>query len=249
MNKKDLGFNELLSQENNIINKLNINKKIEYLKNILIYYNLYPEKYIYSELLSKCIYFSFDRIYKVRTTSCKVMGSLILHLYKKEHKKDQLFQLLDTYAFHKKVTQRINFVKICKAILLVDNILYNEKIKNLLFTIATKEYSSSVLIALGKGLKKLVLKEDSACGKDSSIHYLCKKINNGKCRTIDNMFKNVKLQKNEKLEIVGKIPEGDVFVKDNSFFMKEFNVEINDKKEINKNENIINDNDENKYIN
>ena len=63
------------------------------------------------------------------------------------------------------------------------------------------------------------------------------------------MFKNVKLQKNEKLEIVGKIPEGDVFVKDNSFFMKEFNVEINDKKEINKNENIINDNDENKYIN
>jgi hypothetical protein len=216
--------------------------------NILTYFTLYEKNYIYNDLLPKCIYFSFDRIYKVRSTSSKIIGILILHLYQKEYKKEKLFQILETYAFHKKMQQRINFVKICQSILLVDNTLYNEKLKNLLFTIAIKEYNFNVLIAMAKSLKKIVLKEDSVCGKESSIHYLCKKVDNGKISTIDNMFKDVTLQKNEKLEEVGEIPEGEVYVKDNSFFKEEFDIEINMKKE-NINDNIINDNDDIKYIN
>jgi hypothetical protein len=248
LKNNNIGYNSIISQEKNIINKLNINTKLDYLNNILTYFTLYEKNYIYNDLLPKCIYFSFDRIYKVRSTSSKIIGILILHLYQKEYKKEKLFQILETYAFHKKMQQRINFVKICQSILLVDNTLYNEKLKNLLFTIAIKEYNFNVLIAMAKSLKKIVLKEDSVCGKESSIHYLCKKVDNGKISTIDNMFKDVTLQKNEKLEEVGEIPEGEVFVKDNSFFKEEFDIEINMKKE-NINDNIINDNDDIKYIN
>ena len=101
---------------------------------------------------------------------------------------------------------------------------------------------------MAKDLKKLVLTENSICGKESSIHYLCKKVNNGKCLTITNLFKDVTLQKNEKLEIVGNIPEGDIFLHENIFFKEEFGIEVNKKKD-NINKNIINENEENKYIN
>ena len=250
-NNKNIGYNNIISKDNNIINKLNQNKKIEYLKNILSYFTLYDNDIIYNNILSKCIYLSFDRIYKVRTTSCKIIGAIILYLYKKNYKKDKLLKLLEVYAFNKKIQQRINFVKISKSILFVDNILYNEKLKELLFAIANKELYFNVLICMAKVLKKLVLTEDSVCGKESSIHYLCKKINNGKCLTITNIFKNVALQKNEKLEIVGNIPEGDIFSQENIFFKEEFGIEINKKKDNidNINKNIINENEENKYIN
>ena len=103
-----------------------------------------------------------------------------------------------------------------------------------------------MLIALAKSLKKLILTENSKCGGESSIHYLCKKIDLGKCLTINNLFKNVNLQKNEKLEIVGNIPEGEVFTLDNEYLKEEFKVEINREKKI---INIKNDNEDNKYIN
>ena len=248
LNNKNLGYNNIISKENNIINKLNQNKKIEYLNNILSYFTLYDNDIIYNNILSKCIYLSFDRIYKVRTTSCKIIATIILYLYKKNYKKEKLLKLLEVYAFNKKTQQRINFVKISKSILFVDNILYNEKLKELLFALANKEINFNVLICMAKDLKKLVLAENSICGKESSIHYLCKKVNNGKCLTITNLFKDVTLQKNEKLEIVGNIPEGDIFLHENIFFKEEFGIEVNKKKD-NINKNIINENEENKYIN
>ena len=245
-NNDNIGYNYIISNETNLINKLNQNKKIEYLKNILTYYTLYDNEIIYNTILPKCIYFSLDTIYKVRATSSKIIGEIILYLYKKDFKKDKLLKLIETYAFNKKYKQRINFVKICKSILLVDDILYNERLKELLFTIANKEHNLNVLIALAKSLKKLILTENSKCGGESSIHYLCKKIDLGKCLTINNLFKNVNLQKNEKLEIVGNIPEGEVFTLDNEYLKEEFKVEINSEKKI---INIKNDNEDNKYIN
>jgi hypothetical protein len=245
-NNNNIGYNYIISNETNLINKLNQNKKIEYLKNIVTYYTLYDNDIIYNNILPKCIYFSLDTIYKVRATSCKIIGEIILYLYKKDFKKDKLLKLIEVYAFNKKYKQRINFVKICKTILLVDDILYNEKLKELLFTIANKEKNLNVLIALAKSLKKLILTNNSKCGNESSIHYLCKKIDLGKCLTINNLFKNVNLQKNEKLEIVGNIPEGDVFKLDNDYLKEEFKVETNMKKKI---ININNDNEDNKFIN
>ena len=245
-NNDNIGYNYIISNETNLINKLNQNKKIEYLKNILTYYTLYDNDIIYNNILPKCLYLSLDTIYKVRATSSKIIGEIILYLYKKDFKKDKLLKLIETYAFNKKYKQRINFVKICKSILLVDDILYNERLKELLFTIANKEHNLNVLIALAKSLKKLILTENSKCGGESSIHYLCKKIDLGKCLTINNLFKNVNLQKNEKLEIVGNIPEGEVFTLDNEYLKEEFKVEINREKKI---INIKNDNEDNKYIN
>ena len=100
-------------------------------------------------------------------------------------------------------------------------------------------------------MKKVILTNNSVSREDTSIHYLCKKLdNNGKIITIVNLFKNVNLLKNKKLEIVGNIPEGDVFVHDNTYLKDEFGVEINKKKNT---ENIIInnniENEENKYIN
>ena len=144
----------------------------------------------------------------------------------------------------------MNFIKFCRTILFADDVLYNERLKEILFTIANKELNFNVLIALAKTLKKVILKENSVCGKETSIHYLCKKIDLKESVSINNIFKNVKLMKNEKLEIVGNIPEGEIFILDNEFLKEEFGVEIN--KKINSNENIIkinNENDDNKYIN
>ena len=248
---RNIGYKYIISNENNIINKSTKNKKIEYLKNILTYYNLYDNENVYKNIIPKCIYFTLDSIYKVRTTSSKVLGEIIIYLYKKDYQKDKLIKLIETYAFNKKFQQRINFVKICKSILIIDNLLYTDKLKQILFTIANKEENKNVLIALAKTMKKVILTQNSVSREDTSIHYLCKKLdNNGKIPTIVNLFKNVNLLKNEKLEIVGNIPEGDVFEMDNTYLNDEFGVEINKKK---RTENIIInnniENEENKYIN
>ena len=249
-NNENIGYNNIVTKDTHLINKLNQNKKIHYIKNILNYYKLYDNETIYKDILPKCLFFTFDKIYKVRTASSKVIGEIILYLYKNEYKKDKIIKLIETYAFNKKVQQRVNFIKFCRTILFADNILYNERLKEILFTIANKELNFNVLIALAKTLKKIILKENSVCGKETSIHYLCKKIDLKESVSINNIFKNVKLMKNEKLEIVGNIPEGEIFISDNEFLKEEFGVEIN--KKINGNENIIkinNENDDNKYIN
>ena len=248
-NNVNLGYNSILSKETNIVNKYNQNKKIEYIKNISNYYTLYDNDTIYNNILPKCIYFSFDPIFKVRAASSQIIGEIVLYLYKKYYKKDKLLKLIDTYAFNKNFTQRINFIKISKSILLSDNLLYTERLKEILFTLEYKEHNFNVIYAMAKALKKIIEKENSVCGKESSIHYLCKKLELGKCTGVSNVFKNVKLQKNEKLEIVGEIPEGDVFTLNDEFFKEEFGVEINRKKS-NKKENIIKKSDEDdKFIN
>ena len=189
-----------------------------------------------------------DSIYKVRTTSCKIMAELIMYLYHKDYKKDNLAKLFKAYAFNKKYKQRMNFIKISKAILLKDDTIYIEKLKEILFTLANKEYNFDVLVTMTKALIKVVTDKESKCREDTSVHYLCKKINTGKILSVTNLFKNVQLKKNEKLEVVGSLPDGNVFTQDNTFFNEEFGVEVNKKKN---NDNIINieGDEENKFIN
>ena len=250
INNNNIGFNNIISNDTFLIKKSNQNKKIDFLNNILTYFKLYDDDIIYNNILSKCIFFSMDSIYKVRTTSCKIIAEIIIYLYKKDYKKDNICKLLETYAFNVNYPQRINFSKICKTVLILDDVLYNEKLKELLFTLANKEQNFNVLLAMAKSLIKVISAKNTKCGEDTSIHYLCKKINTGKCLSISNLFKTVNLKKNEKLEIVGNLREGDVFVLGNNFFEEEFGIEIKKKKN-NTNENIINvkDNEENKFIN
>lgn len=247
-NNNKFGFNSIYTNDTVLLNNLNKNKKIEYLKNILTYYTLYDNDTIYNNILSKCIFFSMDSIYKVRTTSCKIMAELIMYLYHKDYKKDNLAKLFQAYAFNKKYKQRMNFIKISKAILLKDDTIYIEKLKEILFTLANKEYNFDVLVTMTKALIKVVTDKESKCREDTSVHYLCKKINTGKILSVTNLFKNVQLKKNEKLEVVGSLPDGNVFTQDNTFFKEEFGVEVNKKKN---NDNIINieGDEENKFIN
>ena len=247
-NNNNFGFNSIVTNDTAILNKLNKNKKIEYLKNILTYYTLYDNDTIYNDILSKCILFSMDSVYKVRTTSCKIMAELIIYLYHKDYKKDKLTKLFQAYAFNKKFKQRINFIKISKAILLKDDVMYIEKLKEILFTLANKEYNFDALVTMAKAFIKVVTEKDSKCREDTSVHYLCKKINTGNILSVTNLFKNVQLKRNEKLEIVGSLPDGNVFTQDNTFFKEEFGVEVNKKKN---SDNIINNNndEENKFIN
>ena len=133
----------------------------------------------------------------------------------------------------------------------MDKILFEDKLKELLFILATKDKNFNVLIAMSKALKKIILTEHSVCRNESSIHYLCKKLNNGKCLSIEKIFKDVKLLKNEKLEVVGNIPEEDVLTEDNKYFEEEFNIEMKKIKN-NQNENSTKRNVEqeaDKYIN
>ena len=250
INNNNIGFNNIISNDTFLIKKSNQNKKIDFLNNILTYFKLYDDDIIYNNILSKCIFFSMDSIYKVRTTSCKIIAEIIIYLYKKDYKKDNICKLLETYAFNVNYPQRIIFSKICKTVLILDDVLYNEKLKELLFTLANKEQNFNVLLAMAKSLIKVISAKNTKCGEDTSIHYLCKKINTGKCLSISNLFKTVNLKKNEKLEIVGNLREGDVFILGNNFFEEEFGIEIKKKKN-NTNENIINvkDNEENKFIN
>ena len=230
-----------------MINSIIQNKKISYLKNILNYYKLYDNATIYKDILSKCVYFSLDPIYKIRTTSCKIIAEIILYLYQNNYEKEKLIKLIGAYALNKKSVQRISFIKISKALLMVDKNLYDTVIKRLMFIIANKEQNTNVLIALAKCLKKIILNNNSQCKFESSIHFLCKKINDGKNQTISRMFRNIKLQKSENVEDVGIIYEENMFIQNNIFFEKEFGIQLRKK---NLSNNIINEDlNENKFIN
>ena len=248
--KYDIGFNSIIKEDiskNYMINSVIQNKKISYLKNILNYYKLYDNATIYKDILSKCVYFSLDPIYKVRTTSCKIIAEIILYLYQNNYEKEKLIKLIGAYALNKKSVQRISFIKISKALLMVDKNLYDTVIKRLMFIIANKEQNTNVLIALAKCLKKIILNNNSQCKYESSIHFLCKKINDGKNQTISRMFRNIKLQKSENVEDVGIIYEENMFIQNNIFFEKEFGIQLRKK---NLSNNIINEDlNENKFIN
>ena len=253
-NKYNIGFNSILKseQENNyLINSFIQNKKISYLKNILTFYQLYDNDTIYKDILSKCVYFSFDPIYKVRTTSCKIISDIILYLYKNNYEKEKIIKLIGSYALNKKSNQRISFVKISKYLLLTDTPLYETLLKRLIYIIAIKEQNLNVLIALAKCLKKIVSNKNIKNANDSGIHFLCKKINNGKIMSISRIFRNVKIENVHNIEGVGDIFEENMFVQNDIYFEKEFGIPLRKKNSKNlENVNINNENsEENKFIN
>ena len=247
--KYDLGFNNILKEEEKNNFRVNIhiqNKKISYLQNILTYFKLYDFNTIYKEILSKCVYFSLDPIYKVRTTACKTISDIVLYLYQNNFEKEKLIKLIGAYALNKKSTQRISFIKISKKLLIVDKAIYDVVLKRLLYIIATKEQNSNVLIALAKCLKKVISDKNAKCSYDNGIHYLCKKINNGKNMSISRIFRYVKILKADKIEGVGNVYEENMFVQNNTFFEKEFDFQIREK---NSGNIIINEDlKENKFI-
>ena len=247
--KYDLGFNNILKEEEKNNFRVNIhiqNKKISYLQNILTYFKLYDFNTIYKEILSKCVYFSLDPIYKVRTTACKTISDIVLYLYQNNFEKEKLIKLIGAYALNKKSTQRISFIKISKKLLIVDKAIYDVVLKRLLYIIATKEQNSNVLIALAKCLKKVISDKNAKCSYDNGIHYLCKKINNGKNMSISRIFRYEKILKADKIEGVGNVYEENMFVQNNTFFEKEFDFQIREK---NSGNIIINEDlKENKFI-
>ena len=249
--KYNIGFNSIINEEikNNYLIKASIqNKKIEYLKNILSFYKLYDNDTIYKDILSKCIYFSMDPIYKVRSTSCKIISEIILYLYKNNFEKEKIIKLIGSYALNKKSVQRISFIKISKALLLDDNNLYETVLKRLLFIISIKEQNANVLIALAKNLKKVITNKNIKNSNDSGIHFICKQINNGKNMSISRIFRNVRIQKVDDIEGVGKVYQDNMFVQNDIYFEKEFGIQL--RKKNSKNPNLINDNsNENKFIN
>ena len=253
-NKYNIGFNSIIKseQENNyLINSFIQNKKISYLKNISTFYQLYDNDTIYKDILSKCIYFSMDPIYKVRTTSCKIISEIILYLYKNNYEKEKIIKLIGSYALNKKSNQRISFIKISKYLLLTDTPLYETILKRLIYIIATKEQNANVLIALAKCLKKIVTNKNIKNANDPGIHFLCKKINNGKNMSISRIFRNVKIQNVQNIEGIGDIFEENMFVQNDIYFEKEFGIQLRKKNSTNpENVNINNDKSkEDKFIN
>ena len=253
-NKYNIGFNSIIKseQENNyLINSFIQNKKISYLKNISTFYQLYDNDTIYKDILSKCIYFSMDPIYKVRTTSCKIISEIILYLYKNNYEKEKIIKLIGSYALNKKSNQRISFIKISKYLLLTDTPLYETILKRLIYIIAIKEQNANVLIALAKCLKKIVTNKNIKNANDPGIHFLCKKINNGKNMSISRIFRNVKIQNVQNIEGIGDIFEENMFVQNDIYFEKEFGIQLRKKKSTNP-ENVSINNDkskEDKFIN
>ena len=253
-NKYNIGFNSIIKseQENNyLINSFIQNKKISYLKNISTFYQLYDNDTIYKDILSKCIYFSMDPIYKVRTTSCKIISEIILFLYKNNYEKEKIIKLIGSYALNKKSNQRISFIKISKYLLLTDTPLYETILKRLIYIIAIKEQNANVLIALAKCLKKIVTNKNIKNANDPGIHFLCKKINNGKNMSISRIFRNVKIQNVQNIEGIGDIFEENMFVQNDIYFEKEFGIQLRKKNSTNP-ENVSINNDkskEDKFIN
>ena len=215
-------------------NFINWKNKLNVIEGILCYYNLYDNDIIYNSIFPQCISFCLDKYYKVRKTSAKVLANLIIYLYKEDYKKDKLFQILETFAFHKKFKIRINFIKMCP-ILLSDENLYKEKIKELLEIIVSKDKILDVKIALAKVLKKIIKDDKNILSKDDFIHKLCNILY--KNEFIKKFFNDINFKNiNEDLNI-NNLEDKDYFKENNSFFFEEFKLE-EEKKENKTNEEI-----------
>ena len=175
--------------------------------------------------------------------SSKVLGKLILYLYNENYKKDELFKILDSFALHKKYHQRINFIKICK-ILLDNKNIYTEKIMELFFVIASYEKILNVKIALSKLIKKVILNENCECHREKSLLKLCEILmSRQKNITIENILRNVIIKEIDdktnyifnqfSLKFNGK---NKIFVGDNKYFIKEFNIDYEEDKKPKNNE-------------
>ena len=211
--------------------------KLDVIEGILCYFNLYENDIIYKSIIPQCITFCLDPIYKVRAVSSKVLGKLILYLYNENYKKKELFKILDSFAFHKKYHQRINFIKICKILINNKNIYY-EKIMELFFIISSYEKILNVEIALCKLIKKILLDNKSACYGELSIYKICQiLLNKHKNITIKNIFKDINIkdidEKNNNIfnQYLQKFKGKEIiFNGDNQYFIKEFNIDYEEDK-------------------
>ena len=114
-------YNFNVNDNSKIINNITTNIKIDYLNGLRSYFNLYESEKIYNVILPKCVQMCMDKVFIIRKKSSKVLGEIILDLYNKNYKKDELFKILESFGYNSKFKQRINFVNICKSILAVKN--------------------------------------------------------------------------------------------------------------------------------
>ena len=232
----------------------NWRNKVDVIEGILYYFQLYDKDIIYKSILPQCVSFCFDDVYKVRSMSCKILANLILYLYNENYNKNELFEILELFAFHKKYYQRICFAKLNK-VLLESIDLYNEKLKYLLYILVNNEKSQGVNVALGKTLSKTFKKKKYKCINELSFHKICQILLKNKSISIKNMFNDIKIEckvKDDEIfdfKEINKLTENKVkvFDKDNSFIKKEFNFEIGEcqhkyprRENINKNKKKIN---------
>ena len=214
-------------------NFINWKNKLDVIEGILCYYNLYENDIIYKSIFPQCISFCLDDIYKVRKTSSKVLASLIEYLYNINYKKEQLFKLIDSFAFHKKFHQRINFVKMCK-IFLKNKKLYEEKIKKLLNDLVDHEKIRDVRICLSKVLKKIIGNDKEILFKDQNIHQICYKLKMDNLPIINSIFSDVNIKYSNIIENKNKNGEQKekYFKGGNEFFIEEFKIVVEKKRSI-----------------
>jgi len=210
--------------------------KLDVIEGILCYYNLYENDIIYKSIIPQLITFCLDSVYKVRTVNSKVLGTLILHLYNENYKKNELFKILECFALHKKFHQRINFIKMCK-ILMNNKNIYNEKIVELLYIIAQKEKILNVKIALSKLLKKILSNDKSPLKEELSLHKLCKILLNKKNKTIENILNSLEIKEIKKdifNEYKNKYSDKDnIFIGNNKYFIEEFKIDYEEENKAN----------------
>ena len=220
-------------------NFINWKNKLDVLEGILCYYNLYDNNTIYKLIIPQCITFCLDKIAKVRFMGAKVFGKLMLYLYNEKYDNIKIYKIVESFAGHKKFQQRINFVKMCK-VLINNKSLYNDKIKELFFVIALNDKNMNVKITLCKLIKKVLINDKHILNKDMSIYDLYK-ILSGKEKSISikNIFKDIVIEEKDKndLEQYNNFKYNkNMFLGDNSYFIKEFNIDIEDEKMINMND-------------
>ena len=215
--------------------------KLDVIEGILCYFNLYDNNTIYKFIIPQCIIFCLDRISKVRTVSSRVFGNVINYLFNEKFDKNKIYKLIECFAFHKKFHQRINFVKMCK-VLIYNNDLFNDKIKDIFFILALNDKNLNVKIALCKLLQKILTNDKHPLYNNIYIYQLYKLFSTKeKSISIKNIFKDIILEeikdKNEIQDINKYIYDKKIFIGNNNYFIKEFNVVIEDEKE----DNIDND--------
>ena len=213
-------------------NFINWKNKLDVIEGILCYYNLYENDIIYKSIFPQCISFCLDDIYKVRKTSSKVLASLIEYLYKVDYKKEELFKLIESFAFHKKFHQRINFVKMCK-MFLKNKQLYEEKIKDILNDLVDHEKIRDVRICLSKILRKIIGNDKEILYKDPNIHQLCYKLKMDNSSIINKIFNDVNIKYNiNNNNIIINDSNEKYFKGDNQFFIDEFKIVLEKKASI-----------------
>ena len=233
----------------------NWKNKLDVIEGILCYYNLYDDDIIYKSIFPQCITYCLDDIYKVRITSSKVLATLIDYLYNINYKKEKLFLLIDSFYMHKKLQQRLNFIKMCKIFLRNKN-LYEEKIKSALLDLVNHEKIKDVKIFLSKILKKIIQNDKNCLYKDETIHKICFLLKKENIPVINNIFNDVVINyieyKEEKSDLKNNsIKKEKYFKGDNEFFIKEFKIELEKKTSIlnKKPSNALKDDNKEKNIN